>query len=73
MTVVPSLVAAWRAAGVLEASDVQIATTVARLCGDERPEVVLAAALAARAPRLGDSCVDLAVSEMLLRLPRCTR
>ena len=65
MTVVPSLVAAWRAAGVLEASDVQIATTVARLCGDERPEVVLAAALAARAPRLGDSCVDLAVSPEL--------
>ena len=65
MTAAPSLVAAWRAAGVLEASDVQIATTLARLCGDERPEVVLAAALAARAPRLGDSCVDLTVSPEL--------
>lgn len=65
MTVAPSLVAAWRAAGVLEASDVHIATTLARLCGDERPEVVLAVALAARAPRLGDSCVDLTASPEL--------
>jgi exodeoxyribonuclease V alpha subunit len=55
-----AFVAAWREAGAFEASDVQIASALARLCGDERPEIVLAAALAARAPRLGDSCVDLA-------------
>jgi exodeoxyribonuclease V alpha subunit len=54
-------VAAWRDAGLFEASDVQIASALARLCGDDRPEIVLAAALAARAPRLGDSCVDLSV------------
>lgn len=60
MSASSALVDAWRAAGVLEPSDVHIARALTRLCGDERPEVMLAAAFAARAPRLGDSCIDLA-------------
>jgi exodeoxyribonuclease V alpha subunit len=47
-------------AGILSTSDVHVALTLARL-GDTTDEVVcLGAALAARAPRLGHVCVDLA-------------
>ncbi|MGD0439036.1 MAG: exodeoxyribonuclease V subunit alpha [Acidimicrobiales bacterium] len=45
------------AAGVLAASDVQVAGVIARSVGGLEPEVVLGAALAARAPRLGHVCV----------------
>lgn len=45
-------------AGVLEASDVHVATLVARSVSGVEPEVVLAAALATRAPRLGYVCVE---------------
>jgi exodeoxyribonuclease V alpha subunit len=48
-----------RAAGTLSASDVQIASTLTRLAGDHHPEVALAAAFAAQAPRRGDVAVDL--------------
>ena len=54
------LVERFRAAGVLIDSDVHIARTVARLCGVDDDRVVLAAALAARAPRAGHTCLDLA-------------
>lgn len=45
-------------AGVLTAADVHVATTLARLLDDGAPEVLLAAALAARAPRVGHTCLD---------------
>ena len=51
--------APWRAAGVLSAGDVQVAATVARLAGEADPRVLLAVALAVRAPRFGHVCVDL--------------
>lgn len=50
---------ALRAAGVLGAADVHVAETLARLGGDTDPDVVLAAALAVRAPRHGHVAVDL--------------
>ncbi len=46
-------------AGVLNPADVHTAATLCRLTGDERPEVLLAAALAVRAPQHGHVCVDL--------------
>ncbi len=56
------LLAPWRAAGVMSAGDVHLAATVCRLTGVgvEAPEVVVATALAARAPRMGHTCLDLA-------------
>src|SRR3954471_1432444 len=47
-------------AGVLAAADVQVAARLARFAGIEDEQVVLAAALAVRAPRLGHVTVDLA-------------
>nr|WP_283251037.1 exodeoxyribonuclease V subunit alpha [Rhabdothermincola salaria] len=54
--------APWRAAGVVSAGDAHLAATLCRLTGvgAEPPEVAVAAALAARAPRLGHTCLDLA-------------
>lgn len=51
----------WRAAGVLTHADVHIAARLAQLGGltDDDHLVVLAAALAARAPRHGHVCLDL--------------
>jgi len=49
----------FREAGVLSDADAHIAATLARLAGEHDPAVVLAAALAARAPRVGHVCVDL--------------
>jgi len=51
----------WRAAGVLNSSDLQVAASIARRnnLGASDAEVVLAMALAARAPRTGHSCLDL--------------
>ncbi len=46
-------------AGVLAAADVHVARCLARLCGEEDETVLLAAALAVRAPRLGHVHVDL--------------
>jgi exodeoxyribonuclease V alpha subunit len=43
-------------AGVLESSDVHVAGVIARNVGGLEPEVVLGAALAARAPRFGHVC-----------------
>jgi|HubBroStandDraft_1064217.scaffolds.fasta_scaffold16631_1 exodeoxyribonuclease V alpha subunit len=47
-------------AGVVNAADVHVATRVGRLGGVEDEAVLLATALAVRAPRLGHVCVDLA-------------
>jgi exodeoxyribonuclease V alpha subunit len=46
-------------AGVLVAADVHVARRLARLGGDDDEAVLLAAALAVRAPRLGHVCTDL--------------
>jgi exodeoxyribonuclease V alpha subunit len=48
-------------AGLLGGVDVHAAATLARLCGldDADVDVALAVALAVRAPRIGDVCVDL--------------
>ena len=46
-------------AGLLVAGDVQVARTIARATGDASIEVVLAAALAVRAVRLGHVCIVL--------------
>lgn len=48
-----------RSLGLLDDADVHVAETLVRLGGDHHPEVVLAAALAVRAPRSGHVAVDL--------------
>jgi len=50
----------FNAIGVVAAADVHVAERLAALAGEEDPLVVLAAALAVRAPRLGHVYVDLA-------------
>jgi exodeoxyribonuclease V alpha subunit len=52
--------AAFNEAGVLAAADVHVARRLARLAGEEDEAVVLAAAFAVRAPRLGHVFADLA-------------
>jgi exodeoxyribonuclease V alpha subunit len=54
------LLGVFNTAGVLEASDVHVATRLGRLGGEPSEDVQLAAALAVRAVRLGSVCVDLA-------------
>jgi exodeoxyribonuclease V alpha subunit len=56
----PGLLAPFNAAGVLNAADVHVALRFARFAGDADERVLLAAALAVRAPRLGHVHVDLA-------------
>ena len=51
------LLAPFVEAGVLEASSVQVAGVIARSVGGVEPEVLLGAALAARAPLFGHVCV----------------
>ena len=46
-------------AGVLAPIDVHAARAMGRICGEDDAQVVLAAALAVRAPRFGHVCVDL--------------
>ena len=46
----PGLLQAFNDAGVLVAADVHVALRLGRLCGDDDPSVLLAAALAVRAP-----------------------
>jgi exodeoxyribonuclease V alpha subunit len=57
---VRGLLADFNAAGVLSASDIHIATTLGRLCGESNDDVLLAAALAVRAVREGSVCLELA-------------
>jgi exodeoxyribonuclease V alpha subunit len=54
-----ALLAPFRDAGVLAASDVHVAAALSRLAGVVDRDVILAVALAARAPRVGHVCVDL--------------
>ena len=53
------LLASFNRAGVLMPADVHTALRLARLAGEEDPAVVLAAALAVRAPRVGHVSIDL--------------
>lgn len=53
-------------AGVFGSSEVQLAAAVARLAGPLSDEVLLAVAVAARGPRLGHVCIDLADVERLI-------
>jgi exodeoxyribonuclease V alpha subunit len=56
----PGLLRPFNDAGVLTAADVHVALRVATLGGEDDDQVLLAAALAVRAPRLGHVYVDLA-------------
>jgi len=56
----PGLLGRFNAAGVLNAADVHVAARLGRLGGETGDAVLLAAALAVRAPRLGHVHVDLA-------------
>ncbi|HEV7805208.1 MAG TPA: exodeoxyribonuclease V subunit alpha [Solirubrobacteraceae bacterium] len=56
----PGLLRAFNDAGVLTAADVHVAVRVTGLSGEHDDGVLLAAALAVRAPRLGHVYVDLA-------------
>jgi exodeoxyribonuclease V alpha subunit len=55
----PGLLATFNDAGVLTAADIQVARRLAAIAGEEHPIVLLAAALAVRAPRLGHVLVDM--------------
>jgi exodeoxyribonuclease V alpha subunit len=57
----PPLLVDFNVAGVLSAADVHVALRLGRIGGDSDPQMLLAAALAARAPRLGHVCTDLAM------------
>ena len=54
------LLAEFNRAGILSTSDIHVARRLAGLCGTTDESARLGAALAARAPRLGHVCVDLA-------------
>lgn len=56
----PGLLRAFNDTGVLSAADVHVAVRLARLAGEQDDWVLLAAAFAARGPRLGHVLVDLA-------------
>ncbi|HZQ79148.1 MAG TPA: exodeoxyribonuclease V subunit alpha [Acidimicrobiia bacterium] len=56
----PGLLGRFNAAGVLNAADVHVAARLGRFGGETGDAVLLAAALAVRAPRLGHVHVDLA-------------
>jgi exodeoxyribonuclease V alpha subunit len=56
----PGVLRAFNDAGVLSAADVHVACRLGTLGGDPADAVLLAAALAVRAPRLGHVCTDLA-------------
>src|SRR5436190_19328255 len=51
---------AFNEARILAAADVHVALRLGQLASEEDERVLLAAALAVRAPRLGSVCVDLA-------------
>jgi exodeoxyribonuclease V alpha subunit len=56
----PGLLRTFNEAGVLAPADVHVAARLGALAGEEDAEVILAAALAVRAPRLGHVYVDIA-------------
>ena len=55
----PPVLDEFNRAGVLNLADVHVAKTLARVCGVQDRSVVLAAALAVRAQRLGHVCLEL--------------
>ncbi|MEI8002370.1 MAG: exodeoxyribonuclease V subunit alpha [Actinomycetes bacterium] len=55
---ITDLLEQFRQAGVLGSADVHVATTIARAGSETDPAVVLAAALAVRAPRHGHVCLE---------------
>ena len=55
----PAVLEPFNRAGVLGPAEVHGAATLCRLVGEKRPEVMLAAALAIRAPQYGHVCVEL--------------
>jgi exodeoxyribonuclease V alpha subunit len=59
-SVAPEPLRSFNDAGVLSSADVQVARRLAAISGTGDPSVLLAAALAVRAPRLGHVLVDLA-------------
>lgn len=59
VTGAPAVLVPFAAAGVLGPSDVHAAAALCRAVGEDRDEVLLAAALAVRAPRAGHVCLDL--------------
>ncbi|MGI8874950.1 MAG: exodeoxyribonuclease V subunit alpha, partial [Egibacteraceae bacterium] len=56
------LLGAFNVAGVLAPADVHVAGRLGVLSGEEDPAVLLGAAMAVRAPRLGHVCTDLATA-----------
>jgi len=56
---VTSVLSSFEQAGLIHFADRHIAVTLAQLVGEQSPAVVLAAALASRAPRFGHVAVDL--------------
>ncbi len=54
----PEALAPWVEAHVLDPSDVHVAVTLCRLAGVDDPDLLLATAMAARAPRAGHTCLD---------------
>src|SRR4051794_1244064 len=56
----PALLREFNEAGVLGAADIHVACRLSALAGGAPDDVLLAAALAVRGPRLGHVCVDLA-------------
>ena len=55
----PPVLVPFNLAGVLAPADVHAAAAMCTLVGEDRPEVLLAAALAVRAPRYGHVCIEL--------------
>lgn len=56
----PALLAEFNRAGVLSPADVHVASTLAELVGEDRPENALLVALTVRGLRQGSVCLDLA-------------
>ena len=69
---VEETLASFQADGVLASVDAQLAATLGQLCDEWDPDVLLAMALASRAPRHGHICVDLASIELEDVLPHHT-
>jgi exodeoxyribonuclease V alpha subunit len=66
-----TLLATFAEAGVLSDADVRLALRLARIGHDDHPDVVLAIALALRAPRYGHVCVELdRIAEIVAVEPR---
>ena len=54
----PDALVPYADAGILDPSDVHVAVTLCRVAGVDDPDLLLATAMAARAPRAGHTCFD---------------